>query len=93
MFHNCKRASCCPVSGCRFIKEKQQRSIGKIFTLEAHALDSLYVVVYLRHGSIYCNRPICENDVRKKVQVGSDQEKAQSEKDSHSKNGGGKKLN
>ena len=30
---------------------------------------------------------------KKKVQVGNDQEKAQSEKDSHSKNQGGKKLN
>ena len=30
---------------------------------------------------------------REKVQVGKDQEKAQSEKDSHSKNRGGKKLN
>ena len=29
----------------------------------------------------------------KKVQVGNDQEKAQSEKDSHSKNSGGKKIN
>ena len=29
----------------------------------------------------------------KKVQVGKDQEKAQSEKDSHSKNRGGKKPN
>ena len=29
----------------------------------------------------------------KKVQVGKDQEKAQSEKDSHSKNRGGNKLN
>ena len=28
----------------------------------------------------------------KKVQVGNDQEKAQSEKDSHSENRGGKKL-
>ena len=31
--------------------------------------------------------------INKKVQVGKDQEKAQSEKDSHSKNRGGKKLN
>ena len=31
--------------------------------------------------------------VFKKVKVGKDQEKAQSEKDSHSKNGGGKKTN
>ena len=30
---------------------------------------------------------------KKKVQVGKDQENAQSEKDSHSKNQGGKKLN
>ena len=29
---------------------------------------------------------------KKKVQVGKDQEKAQSEKDSHSKNRGGKEL-
>ena len=32
-------------------------------------------------------------DINKKVQVGKDQEKAQSEKDSHSKNRGGKKPN
>ena len=32
-------------------------------------------------------------DAQKKVQVGKDQEKAQSEKDSHSKNRGGKKPN
>ena len=32
-------------------------------------------------------------DFPKKVQVGKDQEKAQSEKDSHSKNRGGKKPN
>ena len=31
--------------------------------------------------------------ISKKVQVGKDQEKAQSEKDSHSKNRGGKKTN
>ena len=30
---------------------------------------------------------------KKKIQVGKDQEKAQSEKDSHSKNQGGKKPN
>ena len=33
------------------------------------------------------------NTDNKKVQVGKDQEKAQSEKDSHSKNRGGKKPN
>ena len=40
----------------------------------------------------FCNRNGA--DMRdKKVQVGKDQEKAQSEKDSHSKNRGGKKTN
>ena len=34
-----------------------------------------------------------KNKKQKKVQVGKDQEKAQSEKDSHSKNRGGKKPN
>ena len=44
-----------------------------------------------------CCEPLRKMRVRlgacKKVQVGKDQEKAQSEKDSHSKNRGGKKLN
>ena len=35
----------------------------------------------------------CQKVIEKKVQVGKDQEKAQSEKDSHSKNRGGKKPN
>ena len=35
----------------------------------------------------------CIAGIYEKVQVGKDQEKAQSEKDSHSKNRGGKKLN
>ena len=34
-----------------------------------------------------------KHETVKKVQVGKDQEKAQSEKDSHSKNRGGKKPN
>ena len=37
--------------------------------------------------------PFQEKEVDKEVQVGKDQEKAQSEKDSHSKNRGGKKPN
>ena len=39
---------------------------------------------FLRQNLKYCSE---------KVQVGKDQEKAQSEKDSHSKNRGGKKPN
>ena len=52
-------------------------------------------------GEVACTRyPLslhfhCVNveKMSKKVQVGKDQEKAQSEKDSHSKNRGGKKPN
>ena len=40
--------------------------------------------------SVLCDFALCR---KKKVQVGKDQEKAQSEKDSHSKNRGGKKPN
>ena len=36
---------------------------------------------------------LAQSTIRKKVQVGKDQEKAQSEKDFHSKNRGGKKPN
>ena len=41
------------------------------------------------HRARYCNL----TNKHEKVQVGKDQEKAQSEKDSHSKNRGGKKPN
>ena len=43
--------------------------------------------------SISISVPYFSVDRFEKVQVGKDQEKAQSEKDSHSKNRGGKKLN
>ena len=39
------------------------------------------------------NAPVTRVELIRKVQVGKDQEKAQSEKDSHSKNQGGKKPN
>ena len=42
------------------------------------------------HGSVILP---CTQLVYDRVQVGKDQEKAQSEKDYHSKNRGGKKLN
>ena len=47
---------------------------------KTHSFHILCVAMY--SGPLY-----------KKVQVGKDQEKAQSEKDSHSKNRGGKKPN
>ena len=39
------------------------------------------------------NNKVLRKKTNEKVQVGKDQEKAQSEKDSHSKNRGGKKPN
>ena len=46
------------------------------------------IVIYFADYPIFDS-----NRLHKKVQVGKDQEKAQSEKDSHSKNRGGKKPN
>ena len=50
----------------------------------------LLVLSYM-HTTLYISFSYSNN--MKKVQVGKDQEKAQSEKDSHSKNRGGKKPN
>ena len=47
-----------------------------------------------RHNILYpLQHGFREKQSYEKVQVGKDQEKAQSEKDSHSKNRGGKKPN
>ena len=48
---------------------------------------------YLRNSFAELSQYADDSAVWKKVQVGKDQEKAQSEKDSHSKNRGGKKPN
>ena len=64
----------------------------------------MFVLRNLGNGFIHeANMPLCTvesslalkstNDGNRKVKVGKDQEKAQSEKDSHSKNRGGKKTN
>ena len=45
----------------------------------------------MKHETKPQNVKVCHS--HKKVHVGKDQEKAQSEKDSHSKNRGGKKPN
>ena len=57
---------------------------------------SKYYLHYLARSplsQIFDNETSPQNSVYTKVQVGKDQEKAQSEKDSHSKNRGGKKPN
>ena len=62
----------------------------------------LFDLTNVSEHNLEINSPITEQEVlksinclksNKKVQVGKDQEKAQSEKDSHSKNRGGKKPN
>ena len=47
---------------------------------------------YCQYKGTLCAK-FCNEGTEKKVQVGKDQEKAQSERDSHSKNRGGKKPN
>ena len=49
------------------------------------AITMIYFIFYSENQYI--------SKLDKEVQVGKDQDKAQSEKDSHSKNRGGKKLN
>ena len=67
-------------------------------------IDCGYSLEPPRHRHFFCNGMITSVSLlalvvfhfctlSKKVQVGKDQEKAQSEKDSHSKNRGGKKPN
>ena len=58
-------------------------------------LKYLLVSVTLFHSSVIlpCILALIWYLVYEEVQVGKDQEKAQSEKDSHSKNRGGKKPN
>ena len=52
----------------------------------------MFCTFYVRFQSVVEPQISCAY-VCEKVQVGKDQEKAQSEKDSHSKNRGGKKPN
>ena len=54
-----------------------------------------YIIIHdqQNHSSTNNSYANVSLSVSKEVQVGNDQEKAQSEKDSHSKNRGGKKPN
>ena len=64
------------------------------YTLEGTVLENVDSIRYL--GETITNDLKCNTHITNfctKVQVGKDQEKAQSEKDSHSKNRGGKKPN
>ena len=62
----------------------------KASTEAAPVLKKEFLIIISDKFSSQCLHSICTH---KKVQVGKDQEKAQSEKDSHSKNRGGKKPN
>ena len=55
--------------------------------------DGVYVERLLFTADTGASKPLVSKRLYEKVQVGKDQEKAQSEKDSHSKNRGGKKTN
>ena len=56
----------------------------------ANAVYNLILCFTIIYENLRNKRKITKNE---KVQVGKDQEKAQSERDSHSKNRGGKKPN
>ena len=64
-----------------------------------HVVPVMIVIGFIKTGGYYSNITQVGNNYVivivfiKKVQVGKDQEKAQSEKDSHSKNRDGKKPN
>ena len=64
---------------------------GEVFDMNLydfkHAHSDYSVITELFFYDFICTK------IREKVQVGKDQEKAQSEKNSHSKNRGGKKTN
>ena len=69
---------------------------GTEWPLKDSTCDPLFISFMISDNLCNKNAPLC-NQYRfylfEKVQVGKDQEKAQSEKDSHSKNRGGKKPN
>ena len=56
-------------------------------------LLSYNLAQHILHNVLHAEEPLSYHMYSKKVQVGKDQEKAQSERDSHSKNRGGKKPN
>ena len=58
-----------------------------------YSAQNIYVTFSAIFGPACGGTTLTSRNVNGKVQVGNDKEKAQSEKDSHSKNRGGKKLN
>ena len=84
-----------------FVLSKTSKNIiffffGKIFIFYNCILHGHVFEMYQAWWkAVECLGQVHENMVQtySKVQVGKDQEKAQSEKDSHSKNRGGKKPN
>ena len=68
----------------------QRRKLDLWFYIQINILHFTSTVKHHKTNRKACP---CNEYPLKKVQVGKDQEKAQSEKDSHSKNRGGKKPN
>ena len=78
----------------RFIVKTSLDQLNKIVKNKTYNTTVSYCQGCKDYVSLYCTecgRSTFTED--KKIQVGKDQEKAQSEKDSHSKNRGGKKPN
>ena len=65
-----------------------ERKFSTTFSGKRH--EDIVIKRENKSNCLKCEKPFPSEE---KVQVGKDQEKAQSERDSHSKNGGGKKPN
>ena len=75
-------------SGFCFIHWSNQCLVEKVID----CYQAFIQTICLKLGCLHCQKWLYTDEL-KKVQVGKDQEKEQSEKDSHSKNIGGKNLN
>ena len=76
---------------CTVAKIKQSKLFMFYFFAKLKTFKYQNILISL-HKNIYkIDQLMSNNNDEKKVQVGKDQEKTQSEKDSHSKNRGGKK--
>ena len=73
--------------------------LGKMIFFSGHHYFQIFLSIVIRvmpecgSGNCLYQETLYQSEHCRKVQVGNDQENAQSEKDSHSKNRGGKKLN
>ena len=79
----CKKSS--------FIRQEKMKFL-RLTIFMAHTMHIINMHSNIKYWENICNR-LRDIQQKKKVQVGKDQEKAQSERDAHSKNRGEKKPN